>query len=1633
MRLLLPARPEVWLLVLISAAAAGSSLAAPPCPFGVTERARLDFDDPLEWRRANVTACGPSGCSFEPKGVAAPGRGARVAALPGRGGWRYLRTPAADLLNLDHGGIALWYLGAATLSPLLDIPGSDGWRILLTPRGGGRHVSALLRNGPAGGIELTGEFANPSSGWHHVALVWDLEVVRLYLDGALAAERPRNQHFPRSEGMPRWAYLAGAPDASRVGASIDGVRSFDGAPDRAFIAALRASPPEPSIRYALDFEDRRESVRRALCHDSGDGAGCVDPGWNHRVEGVAGLGLSPGGGYLALPLHRALHPDASGSLAFWLRLDGPLDPGKAMRLVDSDDDLGRRFFLGSVPGRGDVLRFEVTDASGNQGVATAPMSMLRDQAWHHVAATWGGQAGQLRLYMDGRPAGPAASVPGNLGGPLADRSRLYLIGSGRAGDPFEANGPQANRVSIDAFRTWWGALDESAVAGLAAAPPEPTPRFVLDFDGEAIDERDGSCPNCVTAEGRRGKGVKVDGTDPHGILTLPAADVLNVERGTLTAWVGSDAWAAGSQRLFHSKHLGDFRTLWIQLESPGTVRAVAHFSQAAGGSDGIAMIAPAHSWGPGEWRHLGFGWEPTSSGGTRLRLWLDGILVKEVESQTDYLGDTIGAELWALGSRRGGTWNMSTDGRLRMDGLETFNELLSAEELTSVYRRGLRERGLVRQVDDRLELALAGSEDGFGLAALADRADCSVKTLAAPAGELWRLRLENPDDPSQAIYVTNRATLRSQVVHESTATGEHLRWTGIELPAPDPSMTFSTQPGSSADTLDVEVEIRPRGGETAFEIELGVANRSGWTLADVQLPLRRLAPADPADLGRTSLVVPTGVIGARVAEPFSGGINGDPTFYTYPSGMMSMQWFAVDHQGTSDLYVATEDPQARIKRFRFCNYSSVPCYGGDATDTNGVGVTLSILPRRVGHAGNHFNFCDQPDPASCFCPDGDESDCGLDMQWPLVLALEGGPHAEADWFDHAKRYKEFVDTETPWTERTIFERMASSAPDHPSWMAEAGYISAHRLLDVLGYLNVRFGGDGALIWHKTGWGPSQQPGLCGCSVERQDNNFPYPATGSRVAADAAFAQSRGIPIAPYFLASDLDVLSQRSDGAGGCTVAKPWKEISGWTEDDPLFLPIRHRNGSLEINGPSAQCPPTCCAAGGKPLSRRYYACPGEKRWQDVFGERLLDSQFRSCQPCDDVCLVGNGTAAACADLQSDPAHCGTCGQSCGADEVCSGGTCKQACAPGLIACEGRCIDPQSDRLFCGADSSCQDATRCALDEVCSAGACEPGECPYLPIGGLYVDVVATKNPILCYNQDGAGYQPGGGTYWVEGHKRILDNLRAALESHNSTGDAMGFYSENFSEPYVGNLNGFGLFKFPYEARPLPLAQAVYHPNAQFLGAYTHGSIESDPVPGQSCSSATLGFQATVAKQGLNLTWGGMPGFILTLPSFTCGRSGYVDYPVKLAHAHRLFRDYLVHGEMERAPQATLAAGGPIPELTTTVLRELPVAPTLDLRHPAVAVSAWTPSFDDSRRGVVVASLDTTASYAVRLPVAPDRTVWKLEATGTDCPGRASDCVPVGSPAQGCICRVAQRVRGTGRTVEIDVEPLDVFVIEEER
>jgi len=140
---------------------------------------------------------------------------------------------------------------------------------------------------------------------------------------------------------------------------------------------------------------------------------------------------------------------------------------------------------------------------------------------------------------------------------------------------------------------------------------------------------------------------------------------------------------------------------------------------------------------------------------------------------------------------------------------------------------------------------------------------------------------------------------------------------------------------------------------------------------------------------------------------------------------------------------------------------------------------------------------------------------------------------------------------------------------------------------------------------------------------------------------------------------------------------------------------------------------------------------PACRNGRKACGRRCADLQTNPshCGKCGNRCAPGQTCAsgqctggggktcpgtqvrcgAACVDTGSDRAHCGGCGITCGAGQTCSGGTCHAETCPGTRTnCSGLCVDTTADAAHCGVCGRV-----CGAGEFCRNSNCRPeGDCP---------------------------------------------------------------------------------------------------------------------------------------------------------------------------------------------------------------------------------------------------------------------------------------------------------------------------------
>jgi hypothetical protein len=183
-----------------------------------------------------------------------------------------------------------------------------------------------------------------------------------------------------------------------------------------------------------------------------------------RIPGLSGGALRFGGGSLVrLPSSPELEP---GTMTLEAVVRADASPGQFRYVVAHGAQGCLAGSYGMYTGAHGGIAFYVFD--GNRFYVTAEVAPkdVWNGAWHHVGATFDGQA--LRLFLDGHPVGDALRAPVSIAYELTSNDHYFGIYQGTCALPFTGD--------VDLIRSWRGPLAPDHLADLATAaltPPAP--------------------------------------------------------------------------------------------------------------------------------------------------------------------------------------------------------------------------------------------------------------------------------------------------------------------------------------------------------------------------------------------------------------------------------------------------------------------------------------------------------------------------------------------------------------------------------------------------------------------------------------------------------------------------------------------------------------------------------------------------------------------------------------------------------------------------------------------------------------------------------------------------------------------------------------------------------------------------------------------------------------------------------------------------------------------------------------------------------------------------------------------------------------------------------------------------------
>ena len=373
--------------------------------------------------------------------------------------------------------------------------------------------------------------------------------------------------------------------------------------------------------------------------------------------------------------------------------------------------------------------------------------------------------------------------------------------------------------------------------------------------------------------------------------------------------------------------------------------------------------------------------------------------------------------------------------------------------------------------------------------------------------------------------------------------------------------------------------------------------------------------------------------------------------------------------------------------------------------------------------------------------------------------------------------------------------------------------------------------------------------------------------------------------------------------------------------------------------------------------------------------------------PCPTTQLDCDGT---CADLAVDARNCGACGSACDSGEACVDGACVISCPGTQIACGGACVDPLTDRAYCGASGDCAGVhlgTACEAGEACVDGACAIS-CPGTQIvcGGACVDPLTDRAYCGASGDctgDHAGTTCSSAQECVAGACNSVPVVAfpsRVVVSGAGTAEVNGIYIE--SGTYGGQLE--------YEYVSGATTYTLYYDELE-----RHWAIGTDTVAENALYYAGVLVASPVPRLGWSVLNGVDPAPIVE-PQSTFDGHPYLDATVRAAYAYSDVESDLEGASevqwyrCDTAPPATdctaiaganeasyvvqAADAGKYLAFEVTPVAQTGASPGLAARHEGFGpVLDWRLRYEDP-----------VTSYAVHAVAAPDGSIYVANWTPRD-------------------------------------------------
>lgn len=217
-------------------------------------------------------------------------------------------------------------------------------------------------------------------------------------------------------------------------------------------------------------------------------------------------------------------------------------------------------------------------------------------------------------------------------------------------------------------------------------------------------------------------------------------------------------------------------------------------------------------------------------------------------------------------------------------------------------------------------------------------------------------------------------------------------------------------------------------------------------------------------------------------------------------------------------------------------------------------------------------------------------------------------------------------------------------------------------------------------------------------------------------------------------------------------------------------------------------------------------------------------------------------------------------------------------------------------------------------------------------VNGVYIDQIGCAHAYLCYNKD-HGHPLGGGSFWVDGYRRLLDKARAKLPK-----DRM-FTTEENIECFIDQFDALLLVNTPCNSYTsvIPLFPAVYSGRTITFGFQYIGK---DDI------AQSTPFRAKMAREFI---YGAQMGWVLAEQLMRPEAENEREFVRNLARCRGKAHKYLLEGRL----LGLVDVKGDNPRVKFTANHPFGGEYTLDL--PGVFGSAW--EADDGSIGVALSNM----------------------------------------------------------------------------